>query len=88
MLLPIEPGLFLDLLTGAVVRMAGPAWGQKGCYFPFHFSVDMLTSPAIFSFVCGLKRSRIFKEKEEYVWWEGGSGSRQKGRGPFMALFF
>lgn len=56
--------LFLDLLIGAILRMAGPAWGQKSCYFPFHFSADMLTSPAIFSFVCGLKLSRIFKEKK------------------------
>ena len=68
--------------------MAGPAWGQKSCYFPFHFSVDILTSPAIFSFACSLKRSRIFKEKEEYLWWEGGTGSREKGSDTFYGFIF
>lgn len=82
MLLHIEPGLFKKSPNRS------SAWGQKSCYFPFHFSVDMLTSPAMFSFVFGLKLSRIFKEKEKYLWWEGGSGSRQMGRGPIYGFIF
>lgn len=47
--------------------MAGPAWGQKSCYFPFNFSVDILTYPAIFPFVCSLKLSRVLKKKKVLV---------------------
>lgn len=37
--------------------------GPKNCYFPFNFSVDILTSSAVFSFAGCLQPSRILRKK-------------------------
>lgn len=67
--------------------MAGPAWGQKSCYFPFNFSVDILTSPAIFSFACSLKLSRILKKRNGTSVRREGVNLEKREEAHFMALF-
>lgn len=67
--------------------MAGPAWGQKSCYFPFNFSVDILTYPAIFPFVCSLKLSRVLKKRKVLVAGEREQIQRKGNKHIFMALF-
>ena len=66
--------------------MAGPAWGQKSCYFPFNFSVDILTSSAIFSFACSLKRSRILKKRNGTCGRKEGADLEKREEAHFLAL--
>lgn len=68
--------------------MAGPAWGQESCYFPFNFSVDILTSSAIFSFACSLKLSRILKKRNSTCGRKEGVDPEKKEEAHFVAFSF
>lgn len=69
-----------------MARVAGSAWGQKGCYFPFNFSIDILTSSAVFSSACSLKPSRILKR--EVLVAGGREWVCRRGRGTLYSFSF
>ena len=56
------------------------------CYFPFNFSVDILTSSALFYFAFALKLSRILKKRESTCRKRQGVDLEKREEAHFMAL--